>query len=506
MKFATFIIETLCGLLTFSLLCGFLFFGSRYQQDTDKYNLIYANASLLLFVVSAVITALLSIAFDAYKNKSGNIADNKTQPADENNNRSPDFDDNLIQKLHEISEAHIKTNQLLNEQINSMNDVLKTYKAATEESVNQHNLTIAKIDDVCANLFKLVDSAKGFQQKDNEHSGAFDVLLQTLSAQNSDVLNLNNNMLESIRQIKDNVTQIIQNRNNVDSNIKLSATAPVEKNDVNNVDSADFYTDSFKSEDINETVPENTIPENITPDVEEEVSELPQQTAEQPQEQYLEQPAVADMDSTLTEEPVNEETFNTPDYNFNFNDAPALDESQKINLDEMSFNTPDFNYDFNNQNFNNDFSVPEFTDTPLEDTDFFQNISQPATDFNDNQVAENQVVTDNNQTDTPQVDDFSLAADNPFGVQVTNDLSQVEEQPIDLNNFLGADSPFGPSSDYIETQNAQTTENDDSQIRLDNIFNDDFATEMADLDILKDDGNTQNKDDAENDIDNLLNK
>ena len=34
--------------------------------------------------------------------------------------------------------------------------------------------------------------------------------------------------------------------------------------------------------------------------------------------------------------------------------------------------------------------------------------------------------------------------------------------------------------------------NEESNVKLDDIFNDDFASEMADLDILKDDTNNQN--------------
>ncbi|MBO6281965.1 MAG: hypothetical protein J6N49_05505 [Alphaproteobacteria bacterium] len=88
-----------------------------------------------------------------------------------------------------------------------------------------------------------------------------------------------------------------------------------------------------------------------------------------------------------------------------------------------------------------------------------------------------------------------LESDDPYGVP-NNDVTP--EVPIDRGE-LQADNPFGvPPSETKETPADIDTASTNDHSPLDAIFNDKFAAEMADLDILKDDANIVNKNSDDN--------
>ena len=87
-----------------------------------------------------------------------------------------------------------------------------------------------------------------------------------------------------------------------------------------------------------------------------------------------------------------------------------------------------------------------------------------------------------------------LESDDPYGIPSDGPMP---EAPIDRGE-LQADNPFGiPPTDNDVTPNA-----DHSQ--LDAIFNDQFAADIADLDILKDDNNNENQQSEEIDLNSLF--
>ena len=86
-----------------------------------------------------------------------------------------------------------------------------------------------------------------------------------------------------------------------------------------------------------------------------------------------------------------------------------------------------------------------------------------------------------------------LESDDPYGIPSDEGMP---EPPID-HGELQADNPFGipPAED-----SAMQTEN---HAPLDAIFNDQFASEMADLDILKDDTDTPTEEDKTSDFEEI---
>lgn len=107
--------------------------------------------------------------------------------------------------------------------------------------------------------------------------------------------------------------------------------------------------------------------------------------------------------------------------------------------------------------------------------------NQFSTTSEENDIAKNQPEIVTEETD--------LGADNPFGTPTISTENNIKEpffEPEHHTIDLGADNPFGTSVDASMDISAiePTTQNKKNEPNLDKIFNDELASELADLEIL----------------------
>ena len=323
-------------------------------------------------------------------------------------------------------------------------------------------------------------------------------MVATVSRLSSDLNDLNGRLLDVVNQISKNVTASIQSHTNIDNEIKellqkiliaknentiehlqqpeiLNTTAEkaIPEENINQPTPqsvADFYEQHFKDIQENEEEKAENAPEEITADTdilqeneqridnllstpEQEETFTPQavDTTEQQNETAIENQA-----DTETARQEKKEPWNIPlsaEVENAEQEYAAVPDVQPLQDKTAAENEP---FDFAS------------LDIPVETT-----VSETA----DSSIAEHS----NNAAGS-----FSIEASDPFNPSPEH-FKDAVENPAPLND--------APISLDIRDEEPVSLDlpNEESNVKLDDIFNDNFASEMADLDILKDNTDVQEK-------------
>ena len=500
MKFAAALIKIFSGALSAVVFGAFLYYTYQYQTTKDTENLFTANMALIVFLISAVTFALLFILFDVYQSKNAESDLVKLLKSSDLNNSSEKT--NIADLLVKIASFSNMTNQLLDGHFKEISNNLNALNNNSEISGTHFQNTLEQLTNICGEISQYVDSIKTENTKENQrnagHNGNFDVLVATVSRLSSDLNDLNGRLLDVVNQISKNVTASIQSHTNIDNEIKellqkiliaknentiehlrqpeiLNTTAEkaIPEENINQPTPqsvADFYEQHFKDIQENEEEKAENAPEEITTDTdilqeneqridnllstpEQEETFTPQavDTTEQQNETAIENQA--DTETTMQEK---KEPWNIPlsaEVENAEQEYAAVPDVQPLQDQTAAENEP---FDFAS------------LDIPVETT-----VSETA----DSSIAEHS----NNAAGS-----FSIEASDPFNPSPEH-FKDAVENPAPLND--------APISLDIRDEEPVSLDlpNEESNVKLDDIFNDNFASEMADLDILKDNTDAQEK-------------
>ncbi len=539
MKFAAGLIKIFSGMLSAVVFGAFLYYTYQYQITQEHTDLFIADIALAVFLISAVTFALLFILFDVYQNQ--NTESNlvkllKGTDLGKNNENS-----NITDLLVKIASLNNQTNQLLDSRLNEINTGLNSLNNSSE--VNNTNLqsSLEQLANICGEISKYVDNIKTEKSKDRQfavsNSGNFDLLIATVSALSTDFKDMNGHLIDAVNRINHYIKSSIKDHTNIDNDIKdllkeilseknsnstnrnlpvveqptpeIAAPAQEESNKPAPQSIADFYEERFKAIDEEQAEKNEDAPAEVTEDSEvlqeneqriDSLLSTPEQTetfAPQPQDltvsqedTQIEKQADAETESVEEKEPWNTalgEEISTAEQEYlpqqsTAADEPAVEESvieEPVADEPVIAETVETPVDFDvNAAVSDSFEAPAKIESA--------NISEPVTAVDEphvepyfEQPAETAV------SEPTPVDDFSLAASDPF--------NPSPEHFADLEQAAKTDSTAGTSFDLQDEEPVSIDlPNEESNVKLDDIFNDDFASEIADLDILKDDVNNQN--------------
>ena len=124
-------------------------------------------------------------------------------------------------------------------------------------------------------------------------------------------------------------------------------------------------------------------------------------------------------------------------------------------------------------------------------------------DSNSDITAEPTTLTSLENTPLLPSDTSSKTPNNePHFDEISQNLSQktdssIQHEPYFEETSFEATDPFNPPADYFDEKDAEPTlnisqEEKENEVKLDTIFNDNLANELADLDILKDNPSLEN--------------
>lgn len=531
MKFAAGLIKIFSGILSAVVFGAFLYYTYQYQITQEHTDLFIADITLAVFLISAVTFALLYILFDVYQNQ--NTESNlvkllKGTDWGKNNENS-----NITDLLVKIASLNNQTNQLLDSRLNEINTVLNSLNNSSE--VNNTNLqsSLEQLANICGEISKYVDNIKTEKSKDRQfavsNSGNFDLLIATVSALSTDFKDMNGHLIDAVNRINRYIKSSIKDHTNIDNDIKdllkeilsekdsnsanrnlpvvepkqptpeISDVAKEETNEPAPQSIADFYEERFKKIDEDQAEKNEDAPTEVTEDSEvlqeneqriDSLLSTPEQTetfAPQPQDltvsqedTQIEKQADAETDAVEEKEPWNtalgEEIFSA-EQEYLPQQSTAADEP--IAEEPVVAETVETPVDFDvNAAVSDSFEAPAETESA--------NISEPVTTVDEPHVEPYfEQPTETTVSEPTPVDDFSLAASDPF--------NPSPEHFADLEQAAKTDSTAGTSFDLQDEEPVSIDlPNEESNVKLDDIFNDDFASEIADLDILKDDTNNQN--------------
>ena len=531
MKFAAGLIKIFSGILSAVVFGAFLYYTYQYQITQEHTDLFIADITLAVFLISAVTFALLYILFDVYQNQ--NTESNlvkllKGTDWGKNNENS-----NITDLLVKIASLNNQTNQLLDSRLNEINTVLNSLNNSSE--VNNTNLqsSLEQLANICGEISKYVDNIKTEKSKDRQfavsNSGNFDLLIATVSALSTDFKDMNGHLIDAVNRINRYIKSSIKDHTNIDNDIKdllkeilskkdsnsanrnlpvvepkqptpeISDVAKEETNEPAPQSIADFYEERFKKIDEDQAEKNEDAPTEVTEDSEvlqeneqriDSLLSTPEQTetfAPQPQDltvsqedTQIEKQADAETDAVEEKEPWNtalgEEIFSA-EQEYLPQQSTAADEP--IAEEPVVAETVETPVDFDvNAAVSDSFEAPAETESA--------NISEPVTTVDEPHVEPSfEQPTETTVSEPTPVDDFSLAASDPF--------NPSPEHFADLEQAAKTDSTAGTSFDLQDEEPVSIDlPNEESNVKLDDIFNDDFASEIADLDILKDDTNNQN--------------
>lgn len=438
MKFAATLIKIFCGGLSAFFFGAFLYYTYQYQLTQESSNLMIANIALIIFLVSSLIFALLFIIFDAYQNR--NLSDLLTKALQNTGSKlqEDNGNTNVVDLLSHISSYNNQINlqlQSLNNGLNSINDAAAANSANLQNSFNQ-------LSEICGKISHYVDSIKNENQKENERNagrtGDLAVLISTVSRLSSDINNLNGRLLDVVNQISQNITTSIHSHTNIDNEIKGLLQKIIS--------SKDTVSDNNNTVDIPAT----------------DTSVIPQS----PEDILAESDTSSDLQSVADFYEQRTGTITAEESDF----SP---EPENITID-------------NDVRQKNEERIEELLTTPKTDISVDDNDGQK---FTASELSK--------QFDTPaepqQNDIYSDFASAYTAAEA--DIPAASEIPADAFSIEASD-PFNPPADYLAEKSVndapvsldipeENTTHD--KAILDNIFDDKFAAEISDLDILKDD-------------------
>ncbi len=540
MKFAAALIKIFSGTLSAIVFGAFLYYTYQYQISKDTEYLFTANMALIVFLISSVCFALLFVLFDVYQSKNTESDLVKLLKSSDLNGNSEKT--NIADLLVKIASSSNMTNQILDGHFKELNNGLNTLNNSSEINGTNFQATLDQLTVICGEISQYVDSIKNENAKENQraagHSGNFDVLVTTVSRLSSDLNNLNGRLLDVVNQISKNVTTSIQSHTDIDNEIKeLLQKILLAKNGEN----PDIKLNMLQSPDNNPQPAEDETtesePQSVADFYEQHFKDIQENEEEKNEAAPAEISADADVlnenenriDELLTT-PVSDEVITPQSLDLTEHqseiftedkiaDDAALQEAQNPWEQPMADEIHDAEQEYSQSSENTELPI-----LTADDTDIMHDNPETTIDSTTNSETSAKL-TENQNTDVASslTENSELPAEiesSPLIEEQNKTASGLElasyEKPVNepyfeqtpvknsTNDFsLEASDPFNPSPEHYAdiSLTPQTADeepvsldapNKDSNVKLDDIFNDNFAMEMADLDILKDDNNNQN--------------
>ena len=540
MKFAAALIKIFSGTLSAIVFGAFLYYTYQYQISKDTEYLFTANMALIVFLISSVCFALLFVLFDVYQSKnteSDLVKLLKSSDLNENSEKT-----NIADLLVKIASSSNMTNQILDGHFKELNNGLNTLNNSSEINGTNFQATLDQLTVICGEISQYVDSIKNENVKENQraagHSGNFDVLVTTVSRLSSDLNNLNGRLLDVVNQISKNVTTSIQSHTDIDNEIKeLLQKILLAKNGEN----PDIKLNMLQSPDNNPQPAEDETnesePQSVADFYEQHFKDIQENEEEKNEAAPAEISADADVlnenenriDELLTT-PVSDEVITPQSLDLTEHqseiftedkiaDDAALQEAQNPWEQPMADEIHDAEQEYSQSSENTELPI-----LTADDTDIMHDNPETTIDSTTNSETSAKLTENQNTDVAPSLTENSeLPAEiesSPLIEEQNKTASGLElasyEKPVNepyfeqtpvknsTNDFsLEASDPFNPSPEHYAdiSLTPQTADeepvsldapNKDSNVKLDDIFNDNFAMEMADLDILKDDNNNKN--------------
>lgn len=540
MKFAAALIKIFSGTLSAIVFGAFLYYTYQYQISKDTEYLFTANMALIVFLISSVCFALLFVLFDVYQSKNTESDLVKLLKSSDLNGNSEKT--NIADLLVKIASSSNMTNQILDGHFKELNNGLNTLNNSSEINGTNFQATLDQLTVICGEISQYVDSIKNENVKENQraagHSGNFDVLVTTVSRLSSDLNNLNGRLLDVVNQISKNVTASIQSHTDIDNEIKeLLQKILLAKNGEN----PDIKLNMLQSPDNNPQPAEDETnesePQSVADFYEQHFKDIQENEEEKNEAAPAEISADADVlnenenriDELLTT-PVSDEVITPQSLDLTEHqseiftedkiaDDAALQEAQNPWEQPMADEIHDAEQEYSQSSENTELPI-----LTADDTDIMHDNPETSIDFTTNSETSAKL-TENQNTDAASslTENSELPAEiesSPLIEEQNKTASGLDlasyEKPVNepyfeqtpvknsTNDFsLEASDPFNPSPEHYAniSLTPQTADeepvsldapNKDSNVKLDDIFNDNFAMEMADLDILKDDNNNKN--------------
>lgn len=540
MKFAAALIKIFSGTLSAIVFGAFLYYTYQYQISKDTEYLFTANMALIVFLISSVCFALLFVLFDVYQSKnteSDLVKLLKSSDLNENSEKT-----NIADLLVKIASSSNMTNQILDGHFKELNNGLNTLNNSSEINGTNFQATLDQLTVICGEISQYVDSIKNENAKENQraagHSGNFDVLVTTVSRLSSDLNNLNGRLLDVVNQISKNVTTSIQSHTDIDNEIKeLLQKILLAKNGEN----PDIKLNMLQSPDNNPQPAEDEAnesePQSVADFYEQHFKDIQENEEEKNEAAPAEISADADVlnenenriDELLTT-PVSDEVITPQSLDLTEHqseiftedkiaDDAALQEAQNPWEQPMADEIHDAEQEYSQSSENTELPILTADDTDIMHDNPETTIDSTTNSETSAKLTENQNIdvapslTENSELpaeieSSPLIEEQNKTAS---GLELASYEKPVnepyfEQTPVknSTNDFsLEASDPFNPSPEHyadisLPPQTADEepvsldAPNKDSNVKLDDIFNDNFAMEMADLDILKDDNNNKN--------------
>lgn len=501
MKFAAALIKIFSGALSAAVFGAFLYYTYQYQTTKDTENLFTANIALIVFLISAVTFALLFILFDVYQSKNAESDLVKLLKSSDLNNSSEKT--NIADLLVKIASFSNMTNQLLDGHFKEISNNLNALSNNSEISGTNFQNTLEQLTNICGEISQYVDSIKTENTKENQrnagHNGNFDVLVATVSRLSSDLNDLNGRLLDVVNQISKNVTASIQSHTNIDNEIKeLLQKILIAKNE--------NTTEHLRQPEILNTTSEKTIPEeNINQPTPQSVADFYEQHFKDIQENEEEKaenaPEEITTDTDILQEneqridnllstPEQEETFTPQAVDTTEQQNETAIENQADTETARQEKKEPWNIPLSAEVENAEQEYAAVPDVqPLQDQTAAENepfdfasLDIPVETTESETAADSSIAEHSNNA----AGSFSIEASDPFNPSPEH-FKDAVENPAPLND--------APISLDIRDEEPVSLDlpNEESNVKLDDIFNDNFASEMADLDILKDNTDAQEK-------------
>lgn len=494
MKFVLALIRALGIVLSICLFCAFMYY-TFIDLNEVEYGKALSYGSLLLFVLSTVITSLVSVGFENYQNKKQDSALIKR----------------ITDKLQTLS-VPVGVSGGVNEPDMTllMNMVMENNSVATEMWREGFDSIRERLNELSnANFSKKVDfgieslsnrlteiqemiSAKN-EMPDFSEMAAFS---EKLTQFNQDFENIKNQMTKSMSEISQELLMLKKQQKNYDDSLKdivakLDYLLPLtqnlmQKNMFSQRDFMDFEEDEndAKTEDFDNSVyvkgEENVIPsENDTTeetDVLAEENIVAENKAEVTIEEIAEQKPERIIENIM-ERTTETETSDEVDLNqyLSGNDIESVSlETQNGMSDNgaVLVDTPEYVAE-------NPFGAP-VTDSVSKHLPKIEAGTDPTLYGSDTPFGEENAGSTEDMPDLPPpTNPAMLESDNPYGIASENTDYEV---PLE-NGALEADNPFGTPVESADSFDEKVKD----KTQLKDIFNDKFAEEMAALDILKND-------------------
>ncbi|MBR1841390.1 MAG: hypothetical protein IJ778_04595 [Alphaproteobacteria bacterium] len=497
MKFVLALIRAFGIVLSICLFCAFMYYTFIDQHEAENGKML-SYGSLLLFVLSTVITSLVSVGFENYQNKKQDSA----------------LINRIIDKMQSLTLPAVTSGEVVAPDIAPLADMLTENNNIAAETLRQGLESInQRLSDLPSDNFsKKVDF--GIESLNNRLTE----IQETLSAKNQmpdftemtavseklmqfgqDFESIKNQMTRNLNEISQELSVLKKQQKNYDDALKdisskLDYLLPLmhnvmQKNMLSQRGFTDFSEEKNdveaeefdNSKNIKDT--ENILPSEDNDEKQTDVVSEEKEVSEDKHEAVAEEIAEIKSEPEVIAEEVSENELESSD-SIDLNKYLSNEDIEAVSLetqentsdnDKVLADTPEYVAE-------NPFGAPVKNSTgkhlPKIEAGIDPSLYSSDTPFG----AENVGSTDDMPDLPPPTNPAMLESDNPYGVVSENADYEVPTE----SGSLEADNPFGAPVDIADSYDEKMKD----KTQLKEIFNDKFAEEMAALDILKDDDET----------------